>query len=72
LRRSLPRCSRSSPTWYLLPAIVLALAGLVAAHRISPAADARPTLKRAIELTLAIQAIGCVVLVTSVLLGHMP
>jgi 1,4-dihydroxy-2-naphthoate octaprenyltransferase len=59
------------PAWYLLPAVALGLAGLVAAHRISAAADARQTLKRAIELTLAIQAIGCVMLVLSILLDYL-
>jgi 1,4-dihydroxy-2-naphthoate octaprenyltransferase len=56
------------PSWYLLPAIALGLAGQLAARRISTEAVNRPALKRAIELTLAIQAIGCALLVCSILL----
>jgi 1,4-dihydroxy-2-naphthoate octaprenyltransferase len=50
------------PVWYALPAIVLAALGFVAAHRISIERAYRQRLKQGIELTLAIQAAGCVLI----------
>ena len=58
------------PLWYSLVAIALAGLGARAASRISTARAARPTLKQSIELTLAIQAIGCVLLGLAILLGR--
>jgi len=56
------------PSWYALPALVLAGLGIFAAGRISMDRAARPRLKQAIELTLAIQAIGCLLIVVVLLL----
>lgn len=57
------------PMWYLIPAVVLATLGMVAAHRISMDSAARPRLKRGIELTLlAIQALGCIAMGVALLL----
>jgi 1,4-dihydroxy-2-naphthoate octaprenyltransferase len=56
------------PMWYLIPAVVLTTMGMVAAHRISMDSAARPRLKRGIELTLAIQALGCIVMGVALLL----
>ena len=56
------------PAWYALPALVLAGLGIFAAGRISMDRAARPRLKQAIELTLAIQAIGCLLIVVVLLL----
>jgi 1,4-dihydroxy-2-naphthoate octaprenyltransferase len=63
---------RDLPVWYLIPALVLAAAGLHAANCISMAASARTLLKRGIEMTLGIQAIGCSLLVIAVLVGRHP
>lgn len=60
------------PGWYLVPAIALGTAGVLAARRISMEPHARPALRRAIELTLAIQAVGCVMLVLAILLHRLP
>lgn len=56
------------PGWYALPALVLAAIGLIAAGRISADPASRATLKQGIELTLAIQAGGCILLVIAILL----
>lgn len=58
------------PDWYLIPAIALAAAGLFAAQCISMETAARPRLKRGIEMTLGIQAIGCSLLAIAILAGH--
>lgn len=50
------------PIWYSLVAAALAGAGFMAAQHISMAREARPKLKQAIQLTLAIQTIGCVLI----------
>jgi 1,4-dihydroxy-2-naphthoate polyprenyltransferase len=55
------------PHWYSAPAVALAGLGFMAAHRISTERTARPGLKRGIELTLAIQALGCSVIVVALL-----
>ena len=60
------------PMWYLVPAVVLATLGMVAAHRISMDCSARLRLKRGIELTLAIQALGCIVMGIALLLQRFP
>jgi 1,4-dihydroxy-2-naphthoate octaprenyltransferase len=59
------------PRWYLLPAAALAAAGAIAARRISALPANRAELRRGIELTLAIQAAGCVAVVSSVLLERL-
>jgi 1,4-dihydroxy-2-naphthoate octaprenyltransferase len=53
------------PRWFLLPAIVLAVMGVVASLRISMEPRQRPRLKQGIELTLAIQASGCLLIVAA-------
>jgi len=58
------------PNWFVLPAVALAAVGMVAASRISMAPAARPRLKQGIELTLAIQAVGCSVLGIALLLDR--
>ncbi len=56
------------PLWYAVAAFALASLGLKAALGISAHAASRPRLKRSIELTLAIHALGCSALIASVLL----
>ncbi len=56
------------PMWYALPAVALAALGIAAAGRISMDRTARPRLKQGIELTLAIQAIGCSLMVIALLI----
>jgi 1,4-dihydroxy-2-naphthoate octaprenyltransferase len=56
------------PLWYLLPTLALAGLGLFVAARISTGREARSQLKRGIEITLAIQAVGCSVLCVALLL----
>jgi 1,4-dihydroxy-2-naphthoate octaprenyltransferase len=56
------------PIWYLLPAAALAAMGFVAAGSISMDREARPRLKHGIQLTLAVQAIGCVLMGIALLL----
>ncbi len=58
------------PMWYALPAVALAGLGLQAARGISVEPGGRPRLKRSIELTLAIHALGCVSLITAILLNR--
>jgi len=55
------------PIWYVLPAMALAIIGFLAAHRISMDPKHRKRLKNGIELTLATQAAGCVLIVTALL-----
>jgi 1,4-dihydroxy-2-naphthoate octaprenyltransferase len=61
--------SHALPPWYAIPALVFAALGLHAARGISTEREGRPRLKRAIELTLGIHALGCVVLIVAVLLA---
>jgi 1,4-dihydroxy-2-naphthoate polyprenyltransferase len=56
------------PRWALVPSLLLAVAGLKAASGISLDAAARDGLKKSIELTLAIHALGCLALVAAALL----
>jgi 1,4-dihydroxy-2-naphthoate octaprenyltransferase len=56
------------PAWYAIPAVALAALGAIAAGRISMDRSARPRLKKAIELTLAVQAIGCSLMVIALLI----
>ena len=56
------------PVWYGLPALALAGGGMIVAQRISTRRDARSQLKRGIEWTLAIQAIGCSTICIALLL----
>lgn len=56
------------PQWFALPALALAGLGLVAARRISTDRLARKRLKQGIELTLALQATGCILLCIALLL----
>jgi 1,4-dihydroxy-2-naphthoate polyprenyltransferase len=57
---------RALPLWYGLPAVVLAASGYWAARGISTQRDARPRLKRSIEVTLAIHALGCIALLVAI------
>jgi 1,4-dihydroxy-2-naphthoate octaprenyltransferase len=59
------------PLWYALPAVALGSAGLLAAGRISMEPAARPRLKQTIELTLAIQAAGCLLIVAALVLERL-
>jgi 1,4-dihydroxy-2-naphthoate octaprenyltransferase len=59
---------RALPLWYALAAFVLAGLGLKATLGISTDPESRPRLKRSIELTLVIHALGCAALIASVLL----
>jgi len=56
------------PAWYALPAIVFATLGFLAAHRISMERAFRQRLKQGIELTLAIQAAGCLLITMALML----
>ncbi|MEO7206376.1 MAG: prenyltransferase [Steroidobacteraceae bacterium] len=56
------------PFWYALPAVALAAFGMLAARRISMDSNARPQLRRGIEMTLAIQAGGCILISIAILL----
>jgi len=58
------------PLWYALPAVIFAGLGLHAVRGISTESRARPRLKRSIELSLAIHALGCVTLISAILLNH--
>ncbi len=58
------------PAWYALPAIVFAALGFVAAHRISMERAFRQRLKQGIELTLAIQAAGCILIAMALMVGR--
>jgi 1,4-dihydroxy-2-naphthoate octaprenyltransferase len=60
------------PGWYALPASALAGLGFYAARGISAEGAARRRLKRSIELTLAIHALGCVALIAAILLNRIP
>jgi hypothetical protein len=62
--------TRALPFWYALPAVIFACLGLRAAFGMSSEARARPRLKRSIELTLAIHALGCVTMVAAILLNR--
>ncbi|HEV2229379.1 MAG TPA: prenyltransferase [Steroidobacteraceae bacterium] len=55
------------PLWYALPAAALALAGVLAARGISVEPAARPQLRKSIELTLAIHALGSITLCLAIL-----
>jgi 1,4-dihydroxy-2-naphthoate octaprenyltransferase len=57
------------PTWYAIAALALAAAGVQAARGISTERQGRARLKRSIELTLAIHALGCVALIVAILFG---
>jgi 1,4-dihydroxy-2-naphthoate octaprenyltransferase len=59
------------PLWFALPALTLAGLGLLAARRISTDRSARPQLKRGIELTLAIQATGCILICVALLVERL-
>lgn len=61
---------RALPVWYALPAAALAGLGLQAARGISTERADRPRLKRSIELTLAMHALGSVSLITAILLNR--
>ena len=55
------------PLWFAIPALGLTGSGLLSAHRISTERAARARLKQGIELTLAIQATGCILLCIALL-----
>ena len=59
---------RVLPFWFVLPAVALAGAGLWAARLISLERTARGGLKRGIETTLAVQAVGCTLIVVALML----
>ena len=59
---------RDLPRLWLVAALLLAAAGLVAAHGISLDPARRAGLKRSIEMTLAIHALGCIALIAAILL----
>ena len=59
---------RVLPIWYALPAVAIAGLGMAAANRISLDRAARPRLKQGIELTLAVHAIGCSLMVVALLI----
>jgi 1,4-dihydroxy-2-naphthoate octaprenyltransferase len=56
------------PRWALVPALLLAAAGLQASRGISLEPARRAGLKKSIELTLAIHSLGCLALVAAALL----
>jgi 1,4-dihydroxy-2-naphthoate octaprenyltransferase len=56
------------PIWYGIPAVGLAALGVIAAGRISMDRTERPRLKQAIELTLAVQASGCSLMIIALLI----
>jgi 1,4-dihydroxy-2-naphthoate polyprenyltransferase len=56
------------PLWFALVTVALAGLGLMAAHFISMQRQARPKLKQGIQITLAIQAIGCILISIALLL----
>ncbi len=56
------------PLWFAIVSVALAGLGLLAAGRISTERAARARLKQGIELTLAIQAIGCMLVSIALLL----
>lgn len=55
------------PLWFAVPAVALAALGWTAAGRISIERASRRRLRQGIELTLAIQALGCVALIVALL-----
>ena len=59
---------RDVAVWTGLPMLLLAVAGFKAAAGISLEPVRRAQLTRSIEMTLAIHAVGCLLLVTAVLL----
>ncbi|MEP6548933.1 MAG: prenyltransferase [Gammaproteobacteria bacterium] len=58
------------PLWFGLPALIFAGLGLRAVRGISSERAARPRLRKSIELTLAVHALGCVVLIVAILLRN--
>jgi 1,4-dihydroxy-2-naphthoate octaprenyltransferase len=60
---------RALPLWYAVAALTAASLGLRAACGISTQSAGRARLKRSIELTLAIHALGCIALIAAILLG---
>ena len=58
------------PLWYTLPALIFAGLGLRAVRGISTESRARPRLKRSIELTIVIHALGCMTLIAAILLNR--
>lgn len=56
------------PLWFVVPALALAGLAITAASRISTYRAARARLKKGIELTLAIQATGCVLICIALLM----
>ena len=58
---------RALPAWYAIPAVAFAVLGMIALLGISSYRSARARLKRSIELTLAVQGVGCITLVVALL-----
>jgi len=57
---------RFLPTWYAVPGAIFAILGIRAAFGISLQPADRPRLKKSIELTLAIHALGCIGLIAAI------
>jgi len=55
------------PPWYVLPAAALALGGTLAGYGISVETAGRPRLRKSIELTLGIHALGSITLCLAIL-----
>lgn len=58
---------RALPWWYAVCAVVLAALGVIAARGISAERAARPQLRKSIELTLAMHALGGIALCIAIL-----
>ncbi len=56
------------PLWYALPALIVAGLAVHAGRGISAEREARPRLRQSIEQSLIIHALGCVALITAILL----
>jgi len=62
---------RALPPWYAAIALAIAALGLRAAGGISIAPAARPQLRRSIQLSLAIHALGCTLLLVAILIQRL-
>jgi 1,4-dihydroxy-2-naphthoate octaprenyltransferase len=58
---------RYLPTWYAVPGAILAVLGIRAAFGMSLQPADRPRLKKSIELTLGIHALGCISLIAAII-----
>jgi 1,4-dihydroxy-2-naphthoate polyprenyltransferase len=62
---------RALPLWYTVIALAIAALGLRAASGISIAPSARRQLRRSIQLSLAIHALGCALLLVTILIQRL-